>query len=167
MEIKPIKTEQDYEAALATMETLWNAPEGSAKADRLEVLFTLVEKYEEEHFPIDEADPVAVIEFRLEQMGETPKILEAALGGRVKVWEVLNRRRPLTLAMIARLSELGIPADALVRGVVAGTGRAVSRGKRRVAARPQARAATTGPRSKPKAGSSRVARASAKRTGRK
>ncbi len=137
MQIKPIRTKRDYDEALGEIERLWEAAEGTPEADRLEVIFTLVEKYEGERFPIGDPDPVELIRFRLEQMGESAKFLEPLLGGRVKVWEVLNRRRPLTLTMIARLSEIGVPAEPLVRGTVAtrSTGRRSSRPAARVAPR--------------------------------
>ena len=116
MEIKPIRTERDYKRALAEIDTLLDACEGSAEEDRLEILSTLVEAWEDTHYPIDPPDPIAAIEFRMEQQGLTRGDLETYLGPRQRVADVLNRRRPLSLPMIRRLHEgLGISADTLIR----------------------------------------------------
>ncbi len=94
---------------------MWGAPEGSPAAERLEVLVTLVQAYEAEHHPIAPPDPIEAIRFRMEQQGLTRKDLEAWIGTRARVSEVLSRKRPLTLAMIRRLRRgLGISADILV-----------------------------------------------------
>ncbi len=116
METKPIKTKADYEAALAEVERLWDAVPGSEDADRLEVLTTLVEAYEERHHPILPPDPVEAILFRMDQLGLTRRDLEPYIGTRARVSEILNRTRNLTLTMIRRLhAGLGIPAEALIQ----------------------------------------------------
>jgi HTH-type transcriptional regulator/antitoxin HigA len=114
-ELKPIRTEAQHRAALKEIERLWDAPARSPEHDRLEVLATLVEDYEERHQPIYPPDPVEAIRFRMEQLGLDRKALEPAIGSRARVSEVLSRRRRLTLEMIRRLrDQLGIPADVLV-----------------------------------------------------
>jgi HTH-type transcriptional regulator/antitoxin HigA len=116
MDIRPVKSEADYEAALAKIRRLMNAKPGTPEGWRLEVLGTLVEAYEREHFPMELPDPVEAVKFRMEQMGLKRRDLEKILGGRNRVSEVLNRRRRLTLSMIRGLSKsLDIPADVLVR----------------------------------------------------
>ncbi len=118
MTIKPIKTEADHAAALREIERLWGADEGTTRGDRLEVLTALVETYEREHFPMDAPDPIEAIRFRLEQQGADQKALIGVIGNRTRVYEVLRRDRPLSLAMIRRLSEtLNIPAEVLIRPV--------------------------------------------------
>lgn len=115
MHIRPIKTEQDYEAALAEIETLWGAPEDSPEGDRLDVLLTLVEAYEARHHPIDPPDPVEAILFRLEQAGLERKDLEPYIGSSGRVSEVLNHKRPLSLNMIRKLWKgLNIPLESLI-----------------------------------------------------
>jgi HTH-type transcriptional regulator/antitoxin HigA len=114
--IKPIKTEEDYKAALAEVATLMDAELDTPEGDRLDVLSTLIEAYEARHWPIDPPDPIDAIKARMAQHGLRPRDLEPLLGGRGRVSEVLNRKRPLTLAMIRRLHrELGIPAAVLVK----------------------------------------------------
>ena len=116
MNMKPIKTEKEYKSALKDIEALLDSPEGSNGADRLEILSTLVEIYEEKHFPITESDPITAIEFWMDQNDLTRKDLESYIGSRARVAEVLNRKRPLTLPMIRKLSlGLGIPASLLIR----------------------------------------------------
>jgi HTH-type transcriptional regulator/antitoxin HigA len=116
MTIKPIKTDADHAAALRTIERLWGAAEGTAKGDRLEVLTTLVEAYEQAHFPIDAPDPIEAIKFRLEQQGLDKKALVGVIGSRTRVHEVLRRDRALSLGMIRRLHQtLKIPAEVLIR----------------------------------------------------
>jgi HTH-type transcriptional regulator/antitoxin HigA len=116
MDIRPIKTEADYERALARIEELMDAERDSDAGDELDVLTTLVEAYEAQHFPIEPADPVEAILFRMEQQGLSRKDLEPYLGSRQRVSEVLNRRRALSLEMIRRLHEgLGIPLENLIR----------------------------------------------------
>ena len=127
MEIKPIKTDADHRAALMEIERLMDAEKDTADGDRLDVLATLVEAYEAKRFPIDPPDPVAAIEFRMEQRGLTRKDLEPMIGGRGRVSEVLSGKRALSLVMIRRLHEgLGIPAEALL-----GVGRRPGRERRR------------------------------------
>jgi len=114
--IKPIRTKADYEAALAEVEELWGAQAGTAKGDRLDVLATLIDAYEAEHYPMDPPDPIDAIKFRMEQMNLTRKDLEPLIGTRTRVAEVLNGRRRLSIAMIRRLHEkLGIAAETLIR----------------------------------------------------
>jgi HTH-type transcriptional regulator/antitoxin HigA len=114
--IRPIRTEQDYAAALAEVERLWGAAAGTPEGDRLDVLATLIDAYEAERDPVDPPDPIEAIRFRMEQQGLTLKDLEAILGTRTRVSEVLNRKRELSIAMIRRLhAELGIPAEVLIR----------------------------------------------------
>ncbi len=115
MEIKPIRSEADYEKSLAEIERLWGAKEGTQDGDRLEVLTTLVEAYEEKHFPIGAPDPIEAIRFRLEQQGLDYRALIGVIGSRSRVYEVMHRKRALSLEMIRRLSEsLGIPAEVLI-----------------------------------------------------
>ena len=118
MHLKPIKTDADHEAALKEIERLWDAEEGTADGDRLEILSTLVEAYEEAHFPMDMPDPIEAIKFRLEQQGEDNKALIGIIGNRTRVYEVLRGDRALSLAMIRQLNkQLGIPAEILIRPV--------------------------------------------------
>jgi len=115
MDIRPIKTEADYECALGEIEQLWGAAANTPKGDKLDILLTLVEAYEEAHYPIDSPDPVEAIKFRMEQMGLTRKDLEPYLGKRGRVAEVLNRQRKLSLNMIRRLhTHLHIPLESLI-----------------------------------------------------
>lgn len=117
MRIQPIRTRADYRAALkqvSALVALDPAPD-TPQGERLDVLATLVQAYEARHHPIDSPDPVAAIQFRMEQEGLTVKDLEPLIGKSNRVYEVLNRKRPLTLAMIRRLHRgLGIPAEALI-----------------------------------------------------
>lgn len=116
MDLRPIKTKRDYQAASKRIDELWDAPPGSAEADALDVLTLLVADYEAKHFPIADPDPIQFLEYVMESRGLTRKDLEPYLGSRGRVAEVLKRGRPLTLEMIRRLSEgLGLPADVLVR----------------------------------------------------
>lgn len=116
MELKPIKTERDYRAALKLAETLWDAPEGTSEADRLDVLTMLIQAYEAKHHPVRDPEPVDFLLYVMEQRGLSRKDLEPYIGSRARVAEVLNRIRPLTLEMIRRLSEgLGLPAEVLVQ----------------------------------------------------
>ena len=116
MDIKPIKTENEYEAALKEIERLFNAEPGTPDGDRLDVFVTLVEAYEEEHYPIPLPDPIEAIFYYMESRGLTRADLEKYIGSRARVSEILNRRRPLTLSMIQRLHiGLGIPAEILVK----------------------------------------------------
>lgn len=116
MEIRPIKTESDYQATLKEIEGLMSAEANSPEGDRLEVLTTLVEAYEREHYPIDFPDPVEAIKFRMEQQGLTVDDLVPIIGRRNRVYEVLARKRPLTLRMIEGLHEaFSIPAESLLK----------------------------------------------------
>lgn len=117
-DLKPIRTEDDYEQALAEVEELWGARTGTPKGDRLDVLATLIEAYEAEHYPMDPPDPIEAIKFRMEQQDLTRKDLEKILGTRTRVSEVLNRKRGLSINMIRALHQkLGISADVLIRSI--------------------------------------------------
>jgi HTH-type transcriptional regulator/antitoxin HigA len=116
MNIRPIRTENDYEQALAQIDAIFDAQPGTPEGDLLEVLTILVESYEEEHYPIAPPDPIEAIEFHIERLGLTRRDLEPYIGSRARVSEILNRRCPLTLAMIRRLQEgMGIPAETLLQ----------------------------------------------------
>lgn len=116
MEIRPIKTEADYEATLKEIEGLMSAEAGSSEGDRLDVLVTLVEAYEREHYPIGFPDPVEAIKFRMEQQGLTVEDLVPVIGRKNRVYEILARKRPLTLRMIEGLHErFSIPAESLLK----------------------------------------------------
>lgn len=116
MNIKPIKTEADYQSALKEIDTLLGAEPGTSKGDQLDILITLVEAYEDEHYPIPLPDPIEAIHYYMETRGVTRVDLEKYIGSRARVSEILNRKRPLTLSMIQRLYEgLGIPAEVLVQ----------------------------------------------------
>lgn len=115
-ELKPIRTDADYEAAMAQVEQLWGARSGTPDGDRLDVLATLIDAYEAVHHPMDPPDPIDAIKFRMEQQGMTRKDLESIIGGRGRIAEVLNRRRNLSIDMIRRLHDLlGISAEVLIR----------------------------------------------------
>ena len=115
-ELKPIRTEADYDAALAEVERLWGAKSGTPEGDRLDVLATLIEVYEEKHHPIDPPDPIEAIRFRMEQQGLTRRDLEPMIGPRNRVADVLNRKRGLSIEMIRQLHDnLGISAEVLIR----------------------------------------------------
>lgn len=115
-EIKPIRSEADYEAALAEVERVWGARSRTPEGDQLDILATLIDAYESEHHPIDPPDPIEAIKFRMEQQGLTRRDLEGILGTRTRVAEVLNRRRGLSINIIRRLHDkLGISADVLIR----------------------------------------------------
>jgi HTH-type transcriptional regulator/antitoxin HigA len=114
--VRPIRTENDYNAALREVERLWGSKTGSPEGDRLDVLATLIEAYEDEQYPMDPPDPIEAIKFRMEQQGLTRKDLEPLIGTRTRVAEVLNRRRGLSIEMIRRLhATLGISAEILIR----------------------------------------------------
>lgn len=118
MEIRPIRTEADYKATLKEVSRLMEGdPElGTPEGDRLDVLVTLVQAYEAKHYPIDLPDPIEAIKFRMEQAGLTAKDLEPMIGRLNRVYEVLNRKRALTLPMIWKLHQgLGIPAESLIK----------------------------------------------------
>ncbi|MEZ4864428.1 MAG: hypothetical protein R3C14_24150 [Caldilineaceae bacterium] len=113
----PLRTEADYEAALAEIGRLFNARPNTSEDERLEVLITLVEAYEDQHYPMGEtSDPVSMIEHVMETQGLTRKDLEPYIGPRQRVWEIMEKRRHLTLPMIRRLETgLRIPAEVLIR----------------------------------------------------
>ncbi len=116
MDIKPIKTDADYRLALKEIETLMLAKPDSPEGEKLDVLVTLVEAYEQKHYPLDLPDPVAAIKFEMEQKGLTVKDLEPMIGKSNRVYEILNHKRSLTLKMIWRLhDQLGIPAESLIK----------------------------------------------------
>ncbi len=116
MDIKPIKTDADYRAALKEIETLMMAAADSPEGEKLDVLVTLVVAYESKHFPLDLPDPVEAIKFEMEQKGLTVKDLEPMIGKSNRVYEILNRKRSLTLKMIWKLHEgLGMPAESLIK----------------------------------------------------
>lgn len=116
MRIRPIKTRTDHRVALKEIERLMDAKPGSSAGDRLEVLATLVERYESEHQPIEPPDPIDALLYHMESRGLTRRDLEPFLGSRARVAEVLNRRRPLTIDMIRKLhAGMGISADVLIR----------------------------------------------------
>jgi len=115
-DLKPIRSEADYQRALAELERLWGAKSGTAEGDRLDVLATLIDAYEGQHFPMDPPDPIEAIAFRMAQQGLTRRDLEPMIGGRGRVAEVLNRKRSLSIEMIRRLHDgLGISAEVLIR----------------------------------------------------
>jgi HTH-type transcriptional regulator/antitoxin HigA len=114
--IKPIKTEDDYDTALAAIDVLMDAAPGTPEGDQLDVLVTLVEAYEAKRWRINPPDPITAIELRMQQRGLTRRDLEKILGSKSRVSEVLHRKRPLTLEMIRRLHALwGIPAESLIQ----------------------------------------------------
>lgn len=117
-DLKPIKTKSDYKASLAEIERLWGARSGTPEGDRLDILATLIDAYENEHYPMDPPDPIQAIKFRMEQQGLTRKDLVEILGSRTRVAEVLNRRRGLSINMIRRLhKKLGISVDVLIQPI--------------------------------------------------
>jgi HTH-type transcriptional regulator/antitoxin HigA len=116
MEIKPIKTEEDYQEALAEVERLFDAAPDTPEGDQLEVLTTLLEAYEKNHYAIPSPDPLEAIKYWMESRGITRQDLEPLMGSRARVSEVFNHKRGLTLTMIRNLHDkLGIPAEALIR----------------------------------------------------
>ena len=118
MDIQPIHNEADCRATLREIETLMTAKADSPEGDRLDVLVTLVEAYERAHFPMDLPDPIEAIKFMMEQRGLSAKDLKPAIGRLNRVYEVLNRTRPLTLAMIRNLhATFGIPAESLIKRI--------------------------------------------------
>jgi HTH-type transcriptional regulator/antitoxin HigA len=115
MNIKPIKTEADYNHALAEIEKLWGAEQDTSKGDCLDVLIALTEAYEAQHYPVDPPDPIEAILFRMDQQGLSRKDLEPILGSRSRVSEILNRKRSLSIEMIRKLHRvLKIPLESLV-----------------------------------------------------
>ena len=115
MTIKPIKTERDYQKVLTQIEKLWDAKPNTGKGDRLEVLVTLVEAYEQKHYKIEPPDAIEAIKFRMEQLGLKQSDLAKYLGGRSRASEILNRKRKLTVDMMRSLRKhLDIPAESLL-----------------------------------------------------
>ena len=116
MEIKPIKTEQDYNQALERLELIFDAKKDTHEVDELEVLGILIDRYENENFPIDLPDPIEAIKFRMEQMGYNQNDLAKIVGLKSRASEILNRKRKLSLEMIRKLHEaLHIPTDVLIQ----------------------------------------------------
>lgn len=116
MNIKPIKTEKDYNEALVRLEVIFDAKKDSAEGDELEILGMLIEKYENEHYPIPLPDPIEAIKFRMEQMGYNQSDLAKVVGLKSRASEILNKKRKLTLEMIRQINEhLKIPIEVLVQ----------------------------------------------------
>jgi HTH-type transcriptional regulator/antitoxin HigA len=116
MEIKPIKTEQDYDKALDRLELIFDAKKDTPEGDELEVLGILIDRYEKENFPIDFPDPIEAIKFRMEQMGYNQNDLANIVGLKSRASEILNRKRKLSLEMIRKIHEaLHIPTDVLIQ----------------------------------------------------
>ena len=116
MDIKPVKTDADYQAALKEIDSLMTALPDSPEGEKLDVMVTLVESYEAKHFPLDLPDPVEAIKFEMERKGLTVKDLEPMIGKSNRVYEILNHKRSLTLKMIWKLHNgLGIPAESLIK----------------------------------------------------
>jgi HTH-type transcriptional regulator/antitoxin HigA len=119
IELKPIHSKAEHKAMLGEIQRLWSAKPKTRDGDRLEVVMTLVEAYERERFKIDLPDPIAAIEFRMEQAGLKRADLERVIGSRGRVAEVLNRKRGLSIEMIRRLNaEMDIPAQVLIQPTV-------------------------------------------------
>jgi HTH-type transcriptional regulator/antitoxin HigA len=116
MDVAPIKTKRDHRRVLKEIAGLMRAKRGTPEGDRLDVLVTLVEAWEAKRYPLDLPDPVEAIKYHMEQKGLEPRDLVRYIGSRNRVYEVLNRKRPLTLRMVWRLhKELGIPAESLIK----------------------------------------------------
>ncbi len=116
MTVKPIKTKKDYQHALARLEKIFDAKPGTAEGDELEILGLLIDKYEQEHYPVDFPDPIEAIKFRMEQLGYTQTDLAIVMGHKGRASEILNKKRRLTLDMIRQLHDvLRIPTDVLIQ----------------------------------------------------
>jgi HTH-type transcriptional regulator/antitoxin HigA len=116
MNIKPIKTEQDYQDALNRLEAIFDAKSGTSEGDELEILGLLIDDYENKHFPIDLPDPIEAIKFRMEQLGYTQNDLSKILGQKSRASEILNKKRKLSLEMIRKLNLiLNIPTNVLIQ----------------------------------------------------
>jgi HTH-type transcriptional regulator / antitoxin HigA len=116
MKIKPIHTEKDYKEAMSRLEDIFDANPGTKEGDELELLSILIEKYEDEHFPIEAPDPIEAIKFRMEQLGMEQKDLEGIIGSKGRVSEILNKKRKLTLKMIQSIIQnLHVPAEILLQ----------------------------------------------------
>ncbi len=133
VEIKPIRTNADYKRALKQLEQVWDAKPDSEDEDVLDVLATLIDAYEEKHFPIDTPDPIEAIRFRMEQQGLDRKDLEPLIGHRGRVAEVLEHKRPLSITMIRNIHDtLQIPAEVLIRPSAQARKRVAAKSSRRV-----------------------------------
>ena len=133
VEIRPIRTNADYKRALKQLEQVWDAKPDSEDEDVLDVLATLIDAYEEKHFPIDTPDPIEAIRFRMEQQGLDRKDLEPLIGHRGRVAEVLDHKRPLSITMIRNIHDtLQIPAEVLIRPSVQARKRVAAKSSRRV-----------------------------------
>lgn len=116
MNIKPIKTENDYNQALERLEIIFDAKSGSSEGDELEILGIIIEQYENEHFPIDLPDPIEAIKFRMEQLGYNQTDLANIVGLKSRASEILNKKRKLSLEMIRQLHDkLNIPTEVLIQ----------------------------------------------------
>lgn len=116
MDIKVIKTEKEYQKALNRLNVIFDAKKGTKDGDELELISLLIDKYEQEKYPIDMPDPIEAIKFRMEQLGYKQKDLAKAIGLKSRVSEILNKKRKLTLEMIRKLSKvLSIPTEVLVK----------------------------------------------------
>jgi HTH-type transcriptional regulator / antitoxin HigA len=116
MEIRPIKTKKDYQSALARLELIFDAKKNSKEGDELEILSILIEKYEDEHFPIGFPDPIEAIKFRMEQLGYTQTDLAKVVGLKSRASEILNKKRKLTLEMVRLIhSSMNIPTNVLIQ----------------------------------------------------
>ncbi|EKB48046.1 helix-turn-helix domain-containing protein [Cecembia lonarensis] len=116
MEIRPIRSLNDYNNALERLELIFDAKQGTTEGDELEILTILIDKYEKENFPIDLPDPIEAVKFRMEQLNMKQKDLVETIGFKSRVSEVLNKKRKLTLDMIRKLhEELNIPTDILIK----------------------------------------------------
>jgi HTH-type transcriptional regulator/antitoxin HigA len=116
MAIKPLKTKKDYQAAMNRLEAIFDAKPGTPEGDELEVLGILIDKYEQEHYPIGYPDPIEAIKFRMEQLGYSQSDLAKIVGLKSRASEILNKKRKLTLEMIRQLHQaLGIPTDVLIQ----------------------------------------------------
>jgi HTH-type transcriptional regulator/antitoxin HigA len=116
MDIKPIRSEADYDSALRRVERLWDSPKNSPRGDELDILATLIEAYERRHYPIDLPSPIEAIKFRLEQQGKDTRALIGVIGQRSRVHEVMQGKRTLSLNMIRNLHQkFDIPAEVLIR----------------------------------------------------
>ncbi|WP_121356896.1 helix-turn-helix domain-containing protein [Flavisolibacter nicotianae] len=116
MDIKPIKTKKDYQAAMNRLEVIFDAKPGTPEGDELEVLGILIDKYEQEHYPIGYPDPIEAIKFRMEQLGYSQSDLAKVVGLKSRASEILSKKRKLTLEMIRQLHQaLGIPTDVLIQ----------------------------------------------------
>ncbi|TLU87317.1 MAG: helix-turn-helix domain-containing protein [Chlorobium sp.] len=116
MEIKPIKSESDYQQVLLRVEEIFLAKPNTKEGDELEILAILIEHYEEEHFPVDMPEPIEAIRFRMDQMGMDQQDLTRIIGSKSRVSEILNRKRPLSIRQIRLLQKaLHIPADVLLK----------------------------------------------------